>query len=146
MFLRTGDYPDGTLGEIFIDMHKEGAPFRAMANCLAMSVSVGLQQGVPLAKYVDLFTFTSFDPRGLVTGHPHVKMASSIVDFVFRVLGIEYLQRYDLAQVQPDTEAPVEAPPATNGDTPLCASCGHVTVRSGTCAKCPNCGTSAGCS
>jgi ribonucleoside-diphosphate reductase alpha chain len=102
IFLRTGEYEDGTLGEIFIDMHKEGAAFRSLMNCFAMSVSIGLQYGVPLDTYVEQFTFTRFEPQGLVEGHPYVKFGTSIVDYLFRVLGVEYLHRYDLAHVKPD--------------------------------------------
>ncbi len=103
IFLRTGEYEDGTLGEIFIDMHKEGAAFRSLMNCFAMSVSIGLQYGVPLETYVQQFTFTRFEPQGTVEGHPNVKLATSIVDYMFRVLGIEYLGRYDLAHVKPES-------------------------------------------
>jgi ribonucleoside-diphosphate reductase alpha chain len=105
IYIRTGEYEDGQLGEIFIDMHKEGAAFRSVMNCLAMSVSLGLQYGVPLAKYVDQFTFTRFEPSGPVIGHPHVKFATSLVDYIFRTLGIEYLKRHDLAHVKPEIEA-----------------------------------------
>jgi ribonucleoside-diphosphate reductase alpha chain len=105
VFLRTGEYEDGALGEIFIDMHKEGAAFRSLMNCFAMSVSIGLQYGVPLDTFVEQFTFTRFEPHGVVGGHPNIKFATSIVDYIFRVLGVEYLQRYDFAQVKP-TEAP----------------------------------------
>jgi ribonucleoside-diphosphate reductase alpha chain len=104
IFLRTGQYEDGTLGEIFIDMHKEGAAFRSLMNCFAMSVSIGLQYGVPLQTYVDQFTFTRFEPQGLVEGHPYIKMSTSIVDYLFRVLGVEYLGRYDLAHIKPEGE------------------------------------------
>jgi ribonucleoside-diphosphate reductase alpha chain len=104
IFLRTGQYEDGTLGEIFIDMHKEGAAFRSLMNCFAMSVSIGLQYGVPLQTYVDQFTFTRFEPQGIVEGHPYVKFSTSIVDYVFRLLGVEYLHRYDLAHVKPEGE------------------------------------------
>jgi ribonucleoside-diphosphate reductase alpha chain len=105
IFLRTGEYEDGTLGEIFIDMHKEGAAFRSLMNCFAMAVSVGLQYGVPLETYVEQFTFTRFEPQGLVEGHPYVKFSTSIVDYLFRVLGIEYVNRYDLAHVKPEEAA-----------------------------------------
>ncbi|MCC6665040.1 MAG: vitamin B12-dependent ribonucleotide reductase [Polyangiaceae bacterium] len=105
VFLRTGEYEDGTLGEIFIDMHKEGAAFRSLMNCFAMAVSVGLQYGVPLETYVEQFTFTRFEPHGVVSGHPNIKFSTSIVDYIFRVLGVEYLRRYDFAQVKP-TESP----------------------------------------
>jgi len=105
IFLRTGEYEDGTLGEIFIDMHKEGAAFRSLMNCFAMSVSIGLQYGVPLETYVEQFTFTRFEPQGLVEGHPYVKFGTSIVDYLFRVLGVEYLHRYDLAHVKPEEPA-----------------------------------------
>jgi ribonucleoside-diphosphate reductase alpha chain len=113
IFLRTGEYDDGTLGEIFIDMHKEGAAFRSLMNCFAMSVSVGLQYGVPLDTYVEQFTFTRFEPQGVVEGHPNIKFATSIVDYLFRALGVEYLHRYDLAHVKPET---VEVPIASAAD------------------------------
>ena len=114
IFLRTGEYMDGTLGEIFIDMHKEGAAFRSLMNCFAMSVSIGLQYGVPLNTYVEQFTFTRFEPQGIVEGHPNVKFSTSIVDYLFRVLGVEYLHRYDLAHVKP--EALPERVPETTGE------------------------------
>ncbi len=111
VFLRTGEYEDGTLGEIFIDMHKEGAAFRSLMNCFAMAVSVGLQYGVPLETYVEQFTFTRFEPHGVVSGHPNIKFSTSIVDYIFRVLGVEYLRRYDFAQVKPTEEpAGIEDP------------------------------------
>jgi ribonucleoside-diphosphate reductase alpha chain len=102
LFLRTGEYEDGTLGEIFIDMYKEGAAFRSIINCFTIAISKGLQYGVPLEEFVDTFTFTRFEPQGMVTGHPNIKMSTSIIDYVFRVLGLEYLGRTDLAQVPPD--------------------------------------------
>lgn len=107
IFLRTGEYADHRLGEIFIDMHKEGAAFRSLMNCFAMSVSIGLQYGVPLQTYVDQFTFTRFEPQGPVEGHPNVKFATSIVDFIFRALGVEYLNRYDLAHIKPELDSQV---------------------------------------
>ncbi len=100
LFLRTGEYPDGKLGEIFIDMHKEGAAFRSMLNLFAISISTGLQYGVPLEEYVEKFTFTRFEPSG-ITDHPNIKFCTSIIDFVFRVLGMEYLGRTDFVQVKP---------------------------------------------
>ncbi len=104
VFLRTGEYQDGKIGEIFIDMHKEGASFRSLMNCFAISVSMGLQHGVPLDSYVQQFTFTRFEPQGIVEGHPNIKFSTSIIDYVFRVLGVEYLKRYDFAQVPPAEE------------------------------------------
>ncbi|MBO6934747.1 MAG: vitamin B12-dependent ribonucleotide reductase [Deltaproteobacteria bacterium] len=104
VFLRTGEYGDGHLGEIFIDMHKEGAAFRSLMNCFAIAVSMGLQHGVPLDAYVNQFTFTRFEPGGIVEGHPNIKFATSIIDYVFRVLGVEYLKQYDFAQVPPKEE------------------------------------------
>ena len=101
VYLRTGDYQDGTLGEIFVDMHKEGAAFRSLMNNFAIAVSLGLQHGVPLEEYVDAFTFTRFEPNGPVVGHENIKMATSIIDYIFRELAVSYLGRYDLAQVQP---------------------------------------------
>ena len=103
VYLRTGEYEDGTLGELFIDMHKEGAAFRSMMNCFAIAVSLGLQYGVPLEEYVDCFTFTRFEPQG-VCDHPNVKMATSVVDFIFRILGMEYLGRTDFVQVKPSDD------------------------------------------
>ena len=105
LYLRTGEYEDGTLGEVFIDMHKEGAAFRSMINSFAIAVSKGLQYGVPLKEYVDTFTFVRFEPQGMVSGHPNIKLATSVIDFVFRVLGMEYLGRTDLVQVAP---APID--------------------------------------
>ena len=97
IYLRTGEYEDGSLGEIFIDMHKEGATFRALMNNFAIAVSLGLQHGTPLEKFVDAFTFTKFEPAGLVRGHEQLKTATSFLDYVFRELAIQYLGRDDLA-------------------------------------------------
>ncbi|MCA0399773.1 MAG: vitamin B12-dependent ribonucleotide reductase [Proteobacteria bacterium] len=102
VFLRTGEYEDGRLGEIFIDMNKEGATLRALLNNFAIAISLGLQYGVPLEEYVDAFTFTKFEPAGLVQGNDTIKMASSLLDYVFRELAISYLGRDDLAHVTPD--------------------------------------------
>ncbi len=217
VFLRTGEYEDGTLGEVFIDLAKEGATLRGILSCFAIAVSKGLQYGVPLEEFVDTFTFQTFEPRGMVEGHPNIKMANSIVDYVFRALGVEYLQRDELAQVPPirDMELPepakglaIEAgvqldltdaamedeidiqvaaasfvdsdrvPTGPNGhrvaqrapvavamstadagtasaqsalaammgDAPLCETCGHITIRAGSCYKCLNCGGTTGCS
>ena len=203
VFLRTGEYSDGTLGEIFIDMAKEGATMRSMMNCFAISISIGLQYGVPLEEFIDKFAFTRFDPSGFVE-HPNIKSTTSIVDFIFRVLGYEYLGRTDLVHVldKPEVlntggddwddipsnggleyakeqelssvrvtpssgstvapqskksvtqtvkaESSLDAMNAMNkkmqGDAPACTNCGHITVRSGTCYKCLNCGTQGGCS
>jgi ribonucleoside-diphosphate reductase alpha chain len=187
LFLRTGEYNDGTLGEIFIDMAKEGATMRSMLNCFAIAVSLGLQYGVPLEEYVDKFVFTRFEPCGMVE-HPNIKTTTSIIDFMFRSLAYEYLGRKDLVHVldKPEVEnlgnnpwddvqatpelsevrvvsalqphrAPataaatrIDAVNAHNkvmqGDAPACNVCGHITVRSGTCYKCLNCGNSLGCS
>jgi ribonucleoside-diphosphate reductase alpha chain len=101
IYLKTGEYPDGTLGEIFIDMYKEGAGYRALLNCFAIAVSKGLQYGVPLEEFVDTFVYTKFEPYGVVTGHEAIKSATSIVDYVFRVLGYEYLHRTDFVHVKP---------------------------------------------
>lgn len=204
VFVRTGNYDDGTLGEIFVDMHKEGASFRSLMNCFAISVSIGLQYGVPLEEFVNKFTFTRFEPSGMVD-HPNIKNASSVVDYIFRLLAFEYLQRTDLVHVTPselsmrerssldlttdisdepiktnssmsthpemqdtpkptakkDTEMRVEkkltlanssmsafnaSAGAMMGDAPPCSVCGNITIRSGTCYKCINCGNSMGCS
>ena len=196
IFVRTGEYDDGKLGEIFIDMHREGATFRSLMNCFSIAVSIGLQYGVPLEEYVDKFTFTRFEPAGFVEGHDNIKNATSIIDYIFRMLGFEYLQRVDLVQIPPteaqnyppslpskpfvikdlpltieDTPAfsehhtthiPTESTPqygtkpnmsasdnhlkSMQSDAPACNVCGHITVRSGTCYKCLNCGNSLGCS
>jgi len=200
IFLRTGEYSDGTLGEIFIDMAKEGATMRSMLNCFAIAISIGLQYGVPLEEFVDKFAFTRFEPAGFVE-HPNIKSTTSIVDFIFRVLGYEYLGRTDLVHVldkpevlntgtddwdevpsgleyakapelssvrvvnsthggvqpvksrhanTPKADAGLDAVNAAaksmQGDAPACNVCGHITVRSGTCYKCLNCGNSLGCS
>ncbi|MEH3145693.1 MAG: vitamin B12-dependent ribonucleotide reductase [Methylobacterium frigidaeris] len=101
VYLRTGEYDDGRLGEIFIDMHKEGAAFRSLMNNFAIAISLGLQYGVPLEEYVDAFTFTRFEPAGFVQGNDAIKNATSILDYVFRELAISYLGRADLAHVDP---------------------------------------------
>ncbi|MBK8607076.1 MAG: vitamin B12-dependent ribonucleotide reductase [Chitinophagaceae bacterium] len=210
IFLRTGEYSDGTLGEIFVDMAKEGATMRSMMNCFAISISIGMQYGVPLEEFVDKFAFTRFDPSGFVE-HPNIKSTTSIVDFIFRVLGYEYLGRTDLVHVldkpeilntgaddwdevpsnpleyvphelsnvrvtpssgaaasQPLNLRPAQGQRTTQtakmdssldtmnamnamnkgmqGDAPACTNCGHITIRSGTCYKCLNCGTQGGCS
>ncbi|NML20451.1 vitamin B12-dependent ribonucleotide reductase [Pseudoflavitalea sp. G-6-1-2] len=205
IFLRTGEYNDGTVGEIFIDMAKEGATMRSMLNCFAIAVSIGLQYGVPLEEFVDKFVFTRFEPAGMVD-HPNIKSTTSIVDFIFRALAYEYLKRSDLVHVldrpevmntgsddwdeiptsleydkktpelsdvrvvaaksghkAPDAEASKTnratvkaetggldalnaAAKSMQSDAPACNTCGHITIRSGTCYKCLNCGNSMGCS
>jgi ribonucleoside-diphosphate reductase alpha chain len=197
LFLRTGEYQDGTLGEIFIDLAKEGSTLRSLMNCFAIAISVGLQYGVPLDEFVEKFVFTKFEPAGMVD-HPNIKTTTSLVDFVFRALAYEYLDRTDLVHVldkpsvgntgeeegetlfvgKPELSSiRVTAPTASNttapiaqkvekvavkaeygmdavnqaaknmqSDAPSCNTCGHITIRSGTCYKCLNCGNSMGCS
>ncbi|HAN38459.1 MAG TPA: vitamin B12-dependent ribonucleotide reductase, partial [Chitinophagaceae bacterium] len=197
VFVRTGEYNDGTLGEIFIDLAKEGSTLRSLMNCFAIAVSVGLQYGVPLEEFVEKFVFTKFEPAGMVD-HPNIKTTTSLVDFIFRCLAFEYLDRTDLVHVlnrptvengddegevsilgkpelssvriTPNAEAapqklampkPVMAVKAEasvgldavnaaaknmQSDAPACNVCGHITLRSGTCYKCLNCGNSMGCS
>jgi len=194
LFLRTGEYADGTLGEIFIDLAKEGSTLRSLMNCFAISISVGLQYGVPLDEFVEKFVFTKFEPAGMVD-HPNIKTTTSLVDFIFRALAYEYLGRTDLVHVLDKPElgnmgdvddvtligkpelsnmrvsAPSIAPAAhqykpqkvgvkaeagldavnaaaksMQSDAPACNVCGHITLRSGTCYKCLNCGNSMGCS
>jgi len=99
IYLRTGEYEDGSLGEIFLDMHKEGAAFRSLMNCFAIAISLGLQHGVPLDEFVDAFVFTRFEPNGMVQGHDHVKLVTSVIDYIFRELAITYLGRHELGQV-----------------------------------------------
>ena len=101
VYLRTGEYEDGSLAEIFIDMHKEGSAFRSLMNNFAIAISIGLQYGVPLEEFVEAFTFTRFEPSGMVEGNDAIKMATSILDYIFRELAISYLGRNDLAHVQP---------------------------------------------
>ena len=170
IFLRTGEYEDGSLGEIFLDMHKEGAAFRSLLNSFAIALSLGLQYGVPLEEYVDAFTFTRFEPNGMVAGHDNIKMATSVIDFIFRDLALSYLKRTDLVQVKPDDliattmqeekkSEPVVKNGAVNGGNQArkarsigyegdpCPECGHFTlVRNGTCLKCETCGGTTGCS
>lgn len=191
LFLRTGEYSDGTLGEIFIDLAKEGSTLRSLMNCFAIAISVGLQFGVPLEEYVEKFVFTKFEPAGMVD-HPNIKTTTSLVDFIFRALAYEYLGRTDLVHVldkpeisnlgnvkenitlmgkpalsnmhvsSPEMKAKVVKKQAAQGaesldamntamknmqsDAPACNVCGHLTIRSGTCYKCLNCGNSMGCS
>ncbi|MBN2533606.1 MAG: adenosylcobalamin-dependent ribonucleoside-diphosphate reductase [Spirochaetales bacterium] len=167
IFLRTGDYTDGRLGEIFLDMYKEGAAFRSLLNSFAIAVSLGLQYGVPLEEYVDAFTFTRFEPNGIVQDHENIRMATSVLDFIFRDLALNYLKRIDLVQVKPDDlistgtmetkeeQSPGDYDPENpssiarlkgyEGDP--CSVCGHFTlIRNGTCLKCETCGATTGCS
>jgi len=102
VYLRTGEYSDGTLGEIFLDMHREGAAFRSLMNCFAIAVSLGLQHGVPLEEFVEAFLFSRFEPSGIVTGNKSIKMTTSIIDYIFRELAITYLGRTDLAHISED--------------------------------------------
>lgn len=172
VFVRTGEYSDGTLGEIFIDMYKEGASYRSILNCFAIAVSVGLQYGVPLEEFVDKFTFTRFEPAGNVEGQPYIKYSTSLLDYIFRMLAWEYLGREDLLHIKPsqknhnayekfsdatyeknnfETLRPISEQTQSflssmMGDAPVCNICGHITIRNGTCYKCLNCGNSLGCS
>lgn len=102
VYLRTGEYEDGSLGEIFIDMHREGAAFRSLMNCFAIAISLGLQYGVPLEEFVEAFVFTRFEPNGVVQGHDNIKMSTSVIDYIFRELALSYLGRTDLVQVKPE--------------------------------------------
>ena len=115
------EYPDGTLGEVFIDIAKEGATLKGVLGCFAIAVSKGLQYGVPLEEFVDTFTFQTFEPRGMVEGHENIKMSNSIVDYVFRALGLEYLNRTDIVQNPPsDVQETVQeaTPPPVQEATP----------------------------
>src|SRR5208337_4547979 len=148
VYLRTGEYPDGRLGEIFIDMHKEGAAFRSLMNNFAIAVSLGLQYGVPLEEYVDAFTFTRFEPAGLVRGNDRIKNATSLLDYIFRELAVSYLGRDDLAHIPraPDAadvsglqdlsaDAAVSAKPMTREGSPLARSHGVFLGHARCCGK-----------
>lgn len=159
VYIRTGQYEDGSLGEIFIDMHKEGAAFRALMNNFAIAISLGLQHGVPLEEFVDAFTFTRFEPAGMVQGHDRIRNSTSLIDYIFRDLAINYLRRNDLAHVHPEEPQSMSLTPKSPAAKPLmkvdprdigytgdtCQSCGSTRVkRTGTCAVCEDCGTSVG--
>jgi ribonucleoside-diphosphate reductase alpha chain len=121
VFLRTGEYDDGGLGEIFLDMHKEGAAFRSILNSFAIAVSLGLQYGVPLEEYIDAFTFTRFEPNGVVQGHDYIKMATSVLDYIFRDLAISYLDRHELGQIKPEDLVSTSLQTKTSGGAPKSA-------------------------
>ena len=106
VYLWTGEYEDGRAGEIFIDMHKEGAAFRSLMNNFAIAISIALQYGVPMEEFVEAFTFTRFEPSGMVEGNDSIKMATSILDYIFRELAVSYLGRNDLAHVHPEDLTP----------------------------------------
>ena len=132
VYLRTGEYEDGHLGEIFIDMHKEGAAFRSLMNNFAIAISIALQYGVPLEEYVEAFTFTRFEPSGVVEGNDTIKMATSILDYIFRELAVSYLGRNDLAHVEPHDLAPDSLGRGNDeGDLPATSDMGamHVVER-----------------
>lgn len=128
VYLRTGEYENGQIGEIFIDMHREGAAFRSLMNCFAISISLGLQHGVPLEEFVDAFVFTKFEPSGPVFGNPHIKMSTSIIDYVFRELAVTYLGRHDLAHVDVDMIETRGLRPEENEEIAVAAA--PVTVKS----------------
>ncbi|MFZ1320947.1 MAG: vitamin B12-dependent ribonucleotide reductase [Ignavibacteria bacterium] len=120
VYLRTGEYENGQLGEIFIDMHKEGAAFRSLMNCFAIAISLGLQHGVPLDEFVDAFVYTRFEPNGIVVGNPNIKMSTSIIDYIFRELAVTYLSRNDLSHIENNTEyqrSPIDALSKLDNDT-----------------------------
>ncbi len=121
VYLRTGQYEDGSIGEIFVDMHKEGAAYRSLMNCFSISISLGLQYGVPLEEFVDAFTFTRFEPHGMVIGHDNIKMATSVIDYVFRDLGMRYLGRNDLVHVKPSDLKPDAISGEDDNQEPLLA-------------------------
>jgi ribonucleotide reductase alpha subunit len=152
VYIRTGEYDDGRLGEIFIDMHKEGAAFRSLMNGFAMAVSVGLQYGVPLEEFIDAFTFTRFEPAGLVQGNDKIKNATSILDYIFRELAISYGNRNDLAHVNNINNNDINNPSINESRIKgytgeACSECGNFTLtRNGTCLKCETCGATTGCS
>jgi ribonucleoside-diphosphate reductase alpha chain len=119
IYLRTGEYENGQLGEIFIDMHREGAAFRSLMNCFAISISLGLQHGVPLEEFVDAFVYTRFEPNGIVIGNPSIKMSTSIIDYVFRELAVTYLGRMDLSHIESGEEimtSPIDSISKIEGD------------------------------
>ncbi len=118
VYLRTGEYQDGTVGEIFLDMHKEGAAFRSLMNCFAIAISLGLQHGVPLDEFVDAFVFTRFEPNGMVKGNDRIKMSTSVIDYVFRELAITYLGRTDLSHV-PEEDLRADAIGSRPGEGPV---------------------------
>ena len=124
VYLRTGEYDDGRIGEIFIDMHKEGAAFRAMMNNFAIAISLGLQYGVPLDEFVEAFTFTRFEPAGIVSGNEAIKNATSILDYIFRELAVSYLDRHDLAHVLPEDFGATTLGRGVEGDKPTMVSRG----------------------
>ncbi|GAB4017234.1 MAG: vitamin B12-dependent ribonucleotide reductase [Bdellovibrio sp.] len=130
VYLRTGEYENGTLGEIFIDMHKEGAAYRSLMNCFSIAISLGLQYGVPLEEFVDAFTFTRFEPNGVVTGHDNIKMSTSVIDYIFRDVGMKYLKRYDLVHVKPEDLKPSAVHGEAQSEEPLLAMMDETTVHS----------------
>lgn len=151
LYIKTGEYDDGRLGEVFIDMHKEGAILHSLMNSFAMSISIGLQHGVPLEEYVSTFVFSKCALSGSVIGTDRIKMCSSIPDFIFRLLAIEYLNMQELAHVkhketpQPSIVGKSDDVSYYTGD--VCPSCGSFRMeRSGTCSVCRDCGSTTGCS
>jgi ribonucleoside-diphosphate reductase alpha chain len=130
VYVRTGEYEDGRLGEIFIDMHKEGAAFRSVMNCFAIAVSLGLQYGVPLEEYVDAFIYTRFEPSGRVLGNDHIKMVTSVIDYIFRELAICYLDRLDLAHLPEGESSRGDAVISTEGQKKPSVTIGPAVVAS----------------
>ena len=152
IFLRTGEYENGDLGEIFLDISKEGTALGSIMNHFAIAVSIGLQYGVPLEEFVDAFLYTRYEPSGIVQGHPHIKFATSISDFIFKDLAINYLDRKDLIQSSEAQVVDDSIKKDLLSDTRIfegqpCPECGHFTlIRSGSCLRCLTCGLSKDCS
>jgi ribonucleoside-diphosphate reductase alpha chain len=151
VYLRTGRYEDGSLGELFVDLAKQGSTLGSLGSMFAIAVSLGLQHGVPLSEFVSAFTRQKFEPAGVVRGHDNVKMANSFIDAVFRVLAVDYLGDYELAQVKLDSangktggNGHATATQSVVSTGPICTKCGDATTRTGTCYACLSCGTSSG--
>lgn len=160
IYIRSGEYEDGSLGEIFVDLAKEGSTLGGLVGMWSKAISLAIQYGTPLEELVETFTYTRFEPFGRVLNHPTIRTATSIVDLVMRTLAVHYLGRKDLQHVQPDALMEGQIPPPTHpatpdepqgltaasGDGPPCPACGTITKRNGVCHRCPNCGESLGCS
>ncbi|MFW5745996.1 MAG: vitamin B12-dependent ribonucleotide reductase, partial [Nanoarchaeota archaeon] len=160
LVIRTGEYEDGSLGEIQVDMYKRGSSYGELMTAFSQAVSIALQYGVPLEEFIDKFTFTRFDPQGMVGGHKNIKSATSPVDFIFRSLGFTYMGRKDLVHVKDEhKEDPGKQKKSDSGDKKAseaknkgytgesCSNCGSMRLRrNGTCSVCEDCGTTTGCS
>jgi ribonucleoside-diphosphate reductase alpha chain len=145
IFVRTGEFDDGSLGEVFIDFSEGDSTLKGSCQAFAKLLSLSLQHGMALDELCKHFLGIEFAPFGVIVGHPNIKMSNSIIDFVFRVLSFHYMKNQSFVHIK-ETSGYSDVQILTTSDNPKCPQCGNKTIRNGTCYKCENCGSTTGCS